>query len=987
MTSHQFLSMDNSSSSYKLPEKYDVLINFTGDDIHRKFVSHLDSVLTSVGISTFLHHQNSVKATHIQQPILKNCRVAIVVFTQTYSQSAWCLNQLQQIIKWHETYLRHVLPVYYEIQPSDVRLQKGDFGKALKATAQQTFSGQQLEDAMSRWSYALTKAANFFGWDENNHRSDAELVDKIVKSLLNLPVLSATRFPVGLQSHVEDLIRTINSKSREVCTIRICGQGGSGKTTLAKAIYHQIQCKFRMKSFIEDIEQLSGTRRDLRLQEQLLLDVLKTKVEIPSVDVGRTMIQERLSGKRVLIVLDHVYYFCELLNLLKYRHSFSEGTVIIITAEKEMLLGEYQTETVFWVEQMDINESLELLSWHAFREAKPIQEYDDLAKQVVNYCGGLPLTLELIGSSLFERTKEEWQRVIFGLEDTRKGYVTKILNGWGVNADIGIRVLMERNLIKIKKNNKLGMHPLLQQMGITISVKEPGKNRRLWFDKDKKYGTQNMQWLPVEDPFRRVHPTENSQYRHKKLGWISSLLFSSQGTKANKRFSPKRDEVGMSVNSEYLLQKLKWTIVHGFPSEYLHRKFYVHDAIGIDLKHSLLRLVWKKPQVLRWLKVLNLSHSKYLKETPDFSGLPSLEQLILKHCSRLRKVHRSIGSLNNLILLNLKDCTSLSNLPREIFELKSLRTLILSGCSMIDQMENDLVQMESLITLIAENTAVKEVPFSIVSSRSIGYISLHRFEGLSSNLFPSIIGSWMSPTMNPISCIHSFCMDMADNSWDDMAPLLSTLANLRSVLVACDTEFQLSEQVKNILVEYFANITEAGISKQHFRCSLIGVGAYHQFFNAVGDNIYEVLASSESCDVSLPVVNDPYCLAHMGEGHSVSFTVPQDCDMKGMVLCVVYLSTPKIIEPEFTTVLIVNYSKCTFQIHNHGTIICFNDEDWHGIMSNLESGDTVEIFVNFGNGLVVKNTAVYLICGESKNMEKASEPKHSLIRFIKKVVM
>jgi len=84
-------------------------------------------------------------------------------------------------------------------------------------------------------------------------------------------------------------------------------------------------------------------------------------------------------------------------------------------------------------------------------------------------------------------------------------------------------------------------------------------------------------------------------------------------------------------------------------------------------------------------------------------------------------------------------------------------------------------------------------------------------------------------------------MDMADNSWDDTAPLLSTLANLRSVLVACDTEFQLSEQVKNILVEYFANITEAGISKQHFRCSLIGVGAYHQFFNAVGDNIYEVL--------------------------------------------------------------------------------------------------------------------------------------------------
>jgi len=161
--------MEFASSSSKLPGMYDVLINFSGEDIQRKFVSHLDSVLSAVGFTTFLHHENPVKSTDIQEPILNVCRVAIVVFTKSYSESAWCLNQLQQIIQCHQTYCRHVLPVYYEIQPSDVRLQKGDFGKALKATAKQTFSGEQLEDAMSRWSHALTKAANLFGWDESNH--------------------------------------------------------------------------------------------------------------------------------------------------------------------------------------------------------------------------------------------------------------------------------------------------------------------------------------------------------------------------------------------------------------------------------------------------------------------------------------------------------------------------------------------------------------------------------------------------------------------------------------------------------------------------------------------------------------------------------------------------------------------------------------------------------------------------------------------------
>jgi len=171
--------------------------------------------------------------------------------------------------------------------------------------------------------------------------------------------------------------------------------------------------------------------------------------------------------------------------------------------------------------------------------------------------------------------------------------------------------------------------------------------------------------------------------------------------------------------------------------------------------------------------------------------------------------------------------------------LKSLETLILSGCPMIDLLGKDIGQMESLVTVIAENTAVKQVPFSIVSSKNIGYIFLRGFERLPRNLFPSIIRSWMSPIKNPISYIHSFCIDMEDNSLDDITPLLSSLANLRSVLVQCETESQLSMQVENIMVEYFATITET--SKQQFRSSLIGVGAYHEFFKAVSDNISEVL--------------------------------------------------------------------------------------------------------------------------------------------------
>jgi len=130
------------------------------------------------------------------------------------------------------------------------------------------------------------------------------------------------------------------------------------------------------------------------------------------------------------------------------------------------------------------------------------------------------------------------------------------------------------------------------------------------------------------------------------------------------------------------------------------------------------------------------------------------------------------------------------------------------------------------------------------------------------------------------------------------------------------------------------------------------------------------LIGSESCDVSLPNDNYPYWLAHMGEGHSASFTTPQNCDTKGMILCVVYLSNPGIDATEcLTSVLIVNYTKCTFQIHKRDTVFSFNEEDWQGIISNLGSRDKVEIFVTFGHKLVIKNSVVYLICGESNDLE------------------
>jgi len=223
----------------------------------------------------------------------------------------------------------------------------------------------------------------------------------------------------------------------------------------------------------------------------------------------------------------------------------------------------------------------------------------------------------------------------------------------------------------------------------------------------------------------------------------------------------------------------------------------------------------------------------------------------------LCKVHQSIGDLHNLLLINLKDCISLSNLPREVYKLKSLRTFILSGCLKIHIFEEDIGQLKSLITLVAENTAVKQVPFSIVCSKSIGYISLCGFEGLSNSIFPSTIRYWMSPTLSPQSFVSPFCVDLENNNWRDLAPLYSGLTNLRSVLVQCDTEFQLSKQIQTILLEYGVNFTESKISKHHLRFSLTGIGCYNEFLNTLRDSVFEV----PSLALTFVCVPSPFVLA------------------------------------------------------------------------------------------------------------------------------
>jgi Leucine-rich repeat (LRR) protein len=171
------------------------------------------------------------------------------------------------------------------------------------------------------------------------------------------------------------------------------------------------------------------------------------------------------------------------------------------------------------------------------------------------------------------------------------------------------------------------------------------------------------------------------------------------------------------------------------------------------------------PQILDKLKVLNLSNSKHLTKSPNFSQVPKLEILILEGCTGLVEIHESIGGLGNLVLLNLKGCKSLINLPSNISNLKSLKTLDLSGCLKVDKLPDQIGNMMALTELLADGIAIKQLPSSFGLLKNLEIASLSGCKERPSK-------SWVSPLsslMSPKSCLS----------------LLSSLMSSKSLNVVC----------------------------------------------------------------------------------------------------------------------------------------------------------------------------------------------------------
>ncbi|PNY16163.1 disease resistance protein (TIR-NBS-LRR class) [Trifolium pratense] len=151
--------------------RHEVFLSFRGEDTRASFTSHLYASLRNEGINVFMDDDSLQRGDRISESLnqaIEQSQIAVIVFSRNYGDSRWCLDELVKIMDCQRTIGQLVLPVFYDVDPSELRHQTGEFGKAFQSLFNRI--SKQEEDKLRIWRDALCEAAALAGFVVLNSR-------------------------------------------------------------------------------------------------------------------------------------------------------------------------------------------------------------------------------------------------------------------------------------------------------------------------------------------------------------------------------------------------------------------------------------------------------------------------------------------------------------------------------------------------------------------------------------------------------------------------------------------------------------------------------------------------------------------------------------------------------------------------------------------------------------------------------------------------
>ncbi|KAJ8759477.1 hypothetical protein K2173_007090 [Erythroxylum novogranatense] len=750
--------------------KHHVFISFRGEDTRHNFVCHLDDALSGKGLKTFVDDQLRIGEeinTALLQAI-QDSKVALIIFSENYASSSWCLDELLKIIECHEskTHKQIVIPVFYGVTPSDVRRQNRRYGESFAKHIENGWYNNKIQ----KWKGALTQAANISGWDSGIIRGDNKLIDQIVRDVLEKlkhPYHCSLESFVGLKSKISEVKILLATGSSDVRMLGIWGMGGIGKTTLAQAIFAEVSNQFEGHCIVKKVRETWEKGREQRLLEQLISELLKqSDLKIDTTIIGpEPFLVERLKSKKVFVVFDDVTDRSQLEYLIGNQCWFGAGSNIIITSRDEQVFKGI-TDNIYKVEALSYTESHELFVRNAFKDKQPSQDHIPLIGSFVNYTRGNPLAIKVLGSCVCGNGVELWKEALTKLSNCPNKKIYDVLKlsydgldreekviflhiacffkGENVNkakrifrscelsANIGVSRLVGKSLVTISKANELDMHDLLQEMGREIVRQEsndPRRRSRLWDAEEIRHvfeeneGTEAIEIQSIILNTSQIKDIVLNPNVFKGMRNLKFLRFYTSCGEGSKLY--------LTRGLHFLPSGLRYLYWDKYPLESLPTDFDAKELIVLDLPNSKIKQILNEVKDGGKLKVVAQS----LIESPLISRVINIaSRLLPSGIDTIKVPSSSCQFLSKITRMDMEGCQNLKSFPNNV-DLQCLEILNLTGCSnlkMLPEISTNLRKLD------VGGTAIKEVHSSSIEGLSrlqeLNMESCEKLESLPTNI-------------------------------------------------------------------------------------------------------------------------------------------------------------------------------------------------------------------------------------------------------------
>jgi hypothetical protein len=207
------------------------------------------------------------------------------------------------------------------------------------------------------------------------------------------------RYEVAL----EDKANAIYSLLQNESIVALVGMGGIGKSILSTKVYNLFCNQYEKSSFLEDVKS-----KDINdVKKKLLQDLCDRKLQIhEDVDEYLDEIKQCMISKKVLVVVDDVGMKenLEALELPIDKHATNvncKSKILVNCRNWQILKNHVRESAKVDMAFLDEEQARKLFMCHAFKHANNVtNDFEKISMEIIKSCGGLPLSLEILGCYL-----------------------------------------------------------------------------------------------------------------------------------------------------------------------------------------------------------------------------------------------------------------------------------------------------------------------------------------------------------------------------------------------------------------------------------------------------------------------------------------------------------------------------------------------------------------------------------------------------------